>query len=533
MEDAAMFYEELSQHGEWVEYENYGPVWHPRGVEEDWRPYTNGRWVPTSQGYVFESHEPWAWATYHYGNWFPTPHYGWCWAPGRTWYPNTVTWRTSPQTAAVDVSYIGWAPIPPPSYVPPPGYYPPGGYAPGAPVVDLITAPFWIFAKAAQFLLGFGQPYVPSYSYYGCGCLAPPTYVPVLYPRTVFLTNYVANPFYPRAYFAFGPPIPYVSRVTRIQQVTINNYIKTVNVTRIVNVTPPAAVINRNVAIRQITPKALAEGRPLPRVKPAAGVTLAQAARPNVAPIPKEVPRITKPIPKAAPLPAKPPERVRGMGLPSGAAHQVTPKMQKEIQKAPPPAAKMPPTPREMKPGAPPVAPKAPPAVKPGPPPAVPPAVKPGPPAVKPGPPAAVPPKAAPPPVKPTPPPTVPPKAAPPAMKPGPPAMKPGPPATVPPTRPPAVKPGPPAAVTHKAPPAMKPGPPPAQVRPPAMQPKPSPRMAPAPKPPAEVQKPRPQPQPQVRPQAPMKPQQPPRAPAPQQPKPQQLKQQKQPQQPQ
>jgi hypothetical protein len=66
-EDAAMFYDELSQHGEWVDYENHGPVWRPTQVEQDWRPYVNGRWVPTEQGQVFETQEPWGWATYHYG----------------------------------------------------------------------------------------------------------------------------------------------------------------------------------------------------------------------------------------------------------------------------------------------------------------------------------------------------------------------------------------------------------------------------------------------------------------------------------
>ena len=62
-EDVAMFYDDLSQYGQWVDYENYGPVWSPSNVNEDWRPYTDGRWVPTNDGYVFESQEPWGWAT--------------------------------------------------------------------------------------------------------------------------------------------------------------------------------------------------------------------------------------------------------------------------------------------------------------------------------------------------------------------------------------------------------------------------------------------------------------------------------------
>jgi hypothetical protein len=191
-EDTAMFYDDLAQYGEWVDYENYGPVWHPTQVESDWRPYVNGRWTPTEQGQVFETQEPWGWATYHYGNWMPTTSYGWVWVPGRTWYPSTVTWRASPETTPVDDSYVAWAPVPPPNYVPPPEpeYAPPGGYYAGSPVADLITAPFWIAAAATSFLLGFGQPYTPAYSYATAGVLMPPAYIPVILPVTPIIPVY-------------------------------------------------------------------------------------------------------------------------------------------------------------------------------------------------------------------------------------------------------------------------------------------------------------------------------------------------------
>jgi hypothetical protein len=171
-EDAAMFYNELAPHGQWFEYENYGPVWQPSRVGENWRPYTDGRWVPTKQGYVFESQEPWGWATYHYGNWMPTAGNGWVWVPGRTWYPSTVQWRTSRKNVPANASYVGWAPIPPPNYVPPQAYAP-STY--GTPAADALTSPLWIFAKAASFLLGFGQPYTPAYSYTSQPVLAPPS----------------------------------------------------------------------------------------------------------------------------------------------------------------------------------------------------------------------------------------------------------------------------------------------------------------------------------------------------------------------
>jgi len=59
MEDAAVFYEELAEYGDWVEDENYGPVWYPNQVQENWRPYVDGRWAPSEQGYLFETEEPW------------------------------------------------------------------------------------------------------------------------------------------------------------------------------------------------------------------------------------------------------------------------------------------------------------------------------------------------------------------------------------------------------------------------------------------------------------------------------------------
>ena len=233
-EDVAMFYDDLSQYGQWVDVAQYGPVWQPNQVAEDWRPYTNGRWVPTDDGNVFESEEPWGWATYHYGNWMPTESNGWVWVPGRTWYPSTVEWRASPESEPVDTSYVGWAPTPPPNYEPPASYAP-ASYYQGSPVTDSLSSPLWIFVKAAQLLLGFGQPYSQNYSYMNSGYLMPPTYVPVFYPQTVYYPAYATPTYYPQAFFGgrrfgpgyynMGPSGPYLSRVTGRNQADINQYI--------------------------------------------------------------------------------------------------------------------------------------------------------------------------------------------------------------------------------------------------------------------------------------------------------------------
>jgi hypothetical protein len=348
-EDVAMFYDDLGQMGQWFEYENYGPVWHPSNVDENWRPYTDGRWVPTDDGYVFESQEPWGWATYHYGNWMPTEGYGWCWVPGRTWYPSTVDWRTSPEDAPVDTSYVGWAPIPPPNYVPPPSYapvgYAPGGYAQGG---NLLTEPFWIFARAASFLLGLGQPYSPQYSYGGCGCLAPPTYVPTFFPQTIIVPTYMTPTYYPAAFlggavvgaYAWGPSTAYVSRVTHINTTVINNTIinNSRNFTRIHNVRPPQNIYDRNRHLRDIMPPDLARGNRLPPPHPVSDIRTAQAnlGKPNIVRAPQGIQPIRHEIPRVTPVAHQPGAGIPGAGLPTRATQKLTPGMDQRIKQLPP-----------------------------------------------------------------------------------------------------------------------------------------------------------------------------------------------------
>ena len=349
-EDAAIFYEELAQYGDWVEYENYGPVWYPSQVKENWRPYVDGRWVPAEEGYVFETQEPWGWATYHYGNWMPTPEYGWVWVPGRTWYPNTVTWRTSPESEAPEASFIGWAPIPPPNYVPPPGYYPPGysGMGPySGPLENALVAPFWIFARAVSFLLGFGQPFAPTYSYWYSGALLPPPLIPYYYSRTIIINNYYTPAYYPvglvtvgRGFYNWGPPIPYVARVTRINHVTINNYIKQVNIYNFRNVAPPQEVLARRAVIRQVVPPPLVNRQPL-QVAKAQNIQMARfhLAQPHLvqASVVKNVPPLPANLPKVQ-MSRGPHvgQGVPGAALPASAVMQPTPQMQNVIKKIPP-----------------------------------------------------------------------------------------------------------------------------------------------------------------------------------------------------
>jgi hypothetical protein len=348
MEDAAIFYDELKDQGEWVDYGNYGPVWYPNQVQENWRPYVDGRWTPSDEGYVFETQEPWAPSTYHYGNWMPTQEYGWVWVPGRTWYPNTVSWRTSPDSVAPDASYVGWAPVPPPDYNPAPGYYPPnysGGASYGGSVDNLMTSPFWIFVRAASFLLGLNSPYSPSYSYWNSYALVPIQAVPYYYSRTVIVNNYYTPSYYPAGYIApggyynWGPPIPKVARVTRIRQATINNYMRQVNIYQRRNVVPPPAFLDRHPHFREVLPPAMVAHQPLPRGARYQGAHVGRAnlVQPNLvnASMMKNPPRFSATIPKAH-VESGPWHRgVPGVALPSSAIVRPNQQMQKHISSIP------------------------------------------------------------------------------------------------------------------------------------------------------------------------------------------------------
>ena len=101
------FYNNLNG-GSWIEVGNYGYCWQPDVAVADatWRPYADGYWAYTDDGWTWVSYEDFGWATYHYGRWVRLADYGWVWKPGYEWGPAWVSWRTGG-------NYIGWAPLPP------------------------------------------------------------------------------------------------------------------------------------------------------------------------------------------------------------------------------------------------------------------------------------------------------------------------------------------------------------------------------------------------------------------------------------
>src|SRR5215831_10233959 len=102
------FYEPLTPYGRWEVVGAYGRCWVPARVDPEWRPYCNGHWERTEDGWYWASDEPWGWATYHYGRWDFISRIGWYWVPETQWAPAWVSWRRGG-------GYVGWAPLHPSS----------------------------------------------------------------------------------------------------------------------------------------------------------------------------------------------------------------------------------------------------------------------------------------------------------------------------------------------------------------------------------------------------------------------------------
>lgn len=129
------FYDELSPYGSWVEC-RWGECWVPRGVPDDWQPYSNGHWIYTVYGWTWVSDDPWGSDPYHFGAWDFVGRWGWVWVPGTVWAPAWVTWSYSDR-------YVGWAPMPPTATFGSSGYS-------GRPVV--VSESRYVFVPSSRFV---------------------------------------------------------------------------------------------------------------------------------------------------------------------------------------------------------------------------------------------------------------------------------------------------------------------------------------------------------------------------------------------
>src|SRR5215813_962124 len=165
------FYDNLSG-GNWIDVEGYGYGWQPDVAvnDQNWRPYSDGYWAYTDDGWTWISYEDFGWATYHYGRWANLSDYGWVWFPGEDldWGPAWVSWRTGGD-------YVGWAPLPPRG----PGVVYEGGYI--GPQVDIqfdIGPAYYNFC-AVRYI---GEPVLRNY-------IVPPVQNVTYINNTVNVTN--------------------------------------------------------------------------------------------------------------------------------------------------------------------------------------------------------------------------------------------------------------------------------------------------------------------------------------------------------
>jgi hypothetical protein len=113
-------YEDLDEHGEWIEEPEYGHVWRPRLVDTNWVPYRYGRWAFIAPwGWTWIDHARWGFAPFHYGRWAYSRS-RWCWVPGprrlRPIYAPALVGWTGRSTLNVSIAFgggVGWFPLAP------------------------------------------------------------------------------------------------------------------------------------------------------------------------------------------------------------------------------------------------------------------------------------------------------------------------------------------------------------------------------------------------------------------------------------
>jgi len=130
-------YEDLDDHGDWRDSQEYGHVWYPRVEQTDWAPYHYGHWAYIEPwGYTWVDDQPWGFAPFHYGRWVSVEG-RWGWIPSPPRAEGVVYVR--PVYAPALVAFVGG-----------------GGFSVGISVGGGGGAVGW-------FPLGPREVYVPSY----------------------------------------------------------------------------------------------------------------------------------------------------------------------------------------------------------------------------------------------------------------------------------------------------------------------------------------------------------------------------------
>jgi hypothetical protein len=129
-------WEDLDRYGRWDRHPEYGAVWLPLAVRDDWAPYRQGHWSWVRPwGWTWVDDAPWGFAPYHYGRWVSWRG-RWCWVPGSyvarpVYAPALVAWIDGPAVGIgirVGGPTLSWVPLAPwepfrPHYRVSPGYH--------------------------------------------------------------------------------------------------------------------------------------------------------------------------------------------------------------------------------------------------------------------------------------------------------------------------------------------------------------------------------------------------------------------------
>lgn len=115
-------YQDLDGYGDWRSAPDYGTVWYPRGLADDWAPYRDGRWAWVAPwGWTWIDAAPWGFTPFHYGRWALIGG-RWGWVPGRlvprpVYAPALVGWVGNPgwniRFSFGAAPAVGWFPLGP------------------------------------------------------------------------------------------------------------------------------------------------------------------------------------------------------------------------------------------------------------------------------------------------------------------------------------------------------------------------------------------------------------------------------------
>jgi hypothetical protein len=115
-------YQDLDAYGDWRPEDEYGSVWYPRSVGDDWAPYRFGRWAWVEPwGWTWIDQAPWGFTPFHYGRW-ALIRGRWGWLPGHhatrpVYAPALVGWLGNPGWSVSfgfgSAPAVGWFPLAP------------------------------------------------------------------------------------------------------------------------------------------------------------------------------------------------------------------------------------------------------------------------------------------------------------------------------------------------------------------------------------------------------------------------------------